>query len=134
MASWPVVDSKDWFGSFEGKHVKNIAHIFFKILSNFHFFYLDRAFLTGHNVYQTFILGTYPGYQSEAMLVDYMIVIRRTVGISHGNCAIPDHHCSIACDVCKHHKMLEVANLRLAVGPDSKERNSTELVLTQPMI
>ena len=90
--------------------------------------------MTGHNVYQTFILGTYTGYQSEAMLVDYMIAIRRTVGISHGNCAIPDHHCSIACDVCKHHKMLEVANLRLAVGPDSKERNSTELVLTQPMI
>jgi hypothetical protein len=37
-------------------------------------------------------------------------------------------------DHCKHHKMLEVANFRLAVGPDSTERNSTEFVLTQPMI
>jgi hypothetical protein len=30
--------------------------------------------------------------------------------------------------------MLEVANFRLAVGPDSTKRNSTEFVLTQPMI
>jgi hypothetical protein len=32
---------------------------------------------------------------------------------------IPDHTLSITCGVCKHHAMLEVANLILAVGPDT---------------
>ena len=29
---------------------------------------------------------------------------------------IPDHHMSITCGLCKHHSMLEVANLILVVG------------------
>ena len=54
-------------------------------------FCLDRAFLTVYDVYQSFILGTYKWYQSEAMLLSYMTVIRRTVGIIHRKCTIPDH-------------------------------------------
>lgn len=90
-----------------------------------------KAFILGT---YNFILGTYEGYQSEAMLVERMTVIRPTVGFSPRNCTIPDHQCSIASGVCKHHKMLEVANFRLAVGPVSTQRNSTEFILTQPMI
>jgi hypothetical protein len=30
-----------------------------------------------------------------------------------------DHTLSITCGVCKHHTMLEVANLILVVGPDA---------------
>ena len=32
---------------------------------------------------------------------------------------IPDHALSITCGVCKHHSMLEVANLILVVGGDA---------------
>ncbi len=32
---------------------------------------------------------------------------------------IPDHTLSITCGVCKHHSMLEVANLILVVGGDA---------------
>ena len=32
---------------------------------------------------------------------------------------IPDHHMSITCGLCKHHSMLEVANLILVVGEDA---------------
>ena len=32
---------------------------------------------------------------------------------------IPDHTPSITCGVCKHHSMLEVANLILVVDPDA---------------
>ena len=90
--------------------------------------------MTVYDVYRIFILGTYKGYKSEAMLVEYMTVVRRVVGISHRNCSIPDHQCSIAFCVCKLRKMLDVGKLRLAFGPDYTERNSTELVLIQPMI
>ena len=32
---------------------------------------------------------------------------------------IPDHTLSITCGVCKHHSMLEVANLMLVVGEEA---------------
>ena len=32
---------------------------------------------------------------------------------------IPDHHMSITCGLCKHHSMLEVANLILVVGEEA---------------
>ena len=32
---------------------------------------------------------------------------------------ISDHHMSITCGLCKHHSMLEVANLILVVGEDA---------------
>jgi hypothetical protein len=32
---------------------------------------------------------------------------------------IPDHTLSITCGLCKHHSMLEVANLMLVVGGDA---------------
>jgi len=32
---------------------------------------------------------------------------------------IPDQHMSITCGLCKHHSMLEVANLILVVGEDA---------------
>jgi transposase-like protein len=31
----------------------------------------------------------------------------------------PDHHMSITCRLCKHHSMLEVANLILVIGGDA---------------
>ena len=33
--------------------------------------------------------------------------------------SIPDHQLSITCDLCKHHSMLEVANLIAVVGEDA---------------
>ena len=54
---------------------------------------------------------------------------------------IPDHTLSITCGVCKHHSMLEVANLILVVGGDATAHEcargttvpSAELKVTTPI-
>jgi hypothetical protein len=48
-----------------------------------------------------------------------MTILFRQLGSMTKLSTIPQHTLSITCGVCKHHSMLEVANLILVVGGDA---------------